>query len=176
MSNSKIKHPDHKGLVLFSHGKDSSPLATKITAMRPVAEAQGWATRAIDYKGENDGARRLQQLIAEVQSHQGNLVLVGSSLGGMVSVIASQQLDLSGLFLLAPAVYWPGFEHLDYSCRAGQIEIVHGWHDDVVPVEVSIRLAREHSATLHILDDDHRLVSRLDEIKLLFSRFLDKLD
>ncbi len=176
MNSLKPKGQIDKGLVMFSHGKDSSPMATKITAMRPIADAQGWATRAIDYQGVNDAARRLDILLADLQTQQGVLVLVGSSLGGLVSVMASQQLNPAGLFLLAPAVYWPGFEHLDYSCKAGLIEIVHGWHDDVVPVDVSIRLAREHSATLHLLDDDHRLLGRLDEIKDLFEQFLLKLD
>lgn len=168
--------PPGKGLVMFSHGKDSSPLATKITAMRPLAEARGWTTRAIDYQGENDAAKRLQMLLADLQSLKGRLILVGSSLGGLVSVLASQQLNPAGLFLLAPAVYWPGFEHLDYSCRSDLTEIVHGWHDDVVPVEVSIRLAQKHSATLHLLNDDHRLLDRLDELKVIFQQFLLKLD
>ena len=157
---------------MFSHGKDSSPLATKITAMQPIAKMQGWATRAIDYAGVNDAAQRLEMLVDDLRSQQGKLILVGSSLGGLVSVLASQQLNPVALFLLAPAVYWPGFEHLDYSCKAKLTEIVHGWHDDVVPVEASIRLAREHSATLHLLDDDHRLLSRLDEIKISLSASL----
>ena len=151
-------------------------MATKITAMRPLAETQGWATRAMDYKGVNDAAQRLEILLAELQTHRGRLVLVGSSLGGLVSVLASQSLNPVALFLLAPAVYWPGFEHLDYGCKAGLTEIVHGWHDDVVPVDVSIRLAREHSATLHLLDDDHRLLGRLEEIKIIFEQFLRKVD
>lgn len=161
---------------MFSHGKHSSPLATKITALRPIAEAQRWTTRAIDYQGVNDAAQRLEMLLAELQTHRGRLVLVGSSLGGLVSVLASQQLNLAALFLLAPAVYWPGFEHLNYACKAELTEIVHGWHDDVVPVDGSIRLAREHSATLHLLDDDHRLLGRLDEIEKIFEQFLLKVD
>ena len=36
--------------------------------------------------------------------------------------------------------------------------IVHGWRDDVIPVENSVRYAKQYNAALHILDGDHRLV------------------
>lgn len=36
-------------MVVFSHGHQSSPEAAKIRALRPVAEAAGFATEAIDY-------------------------------------------------------------------------------------------------------------------------------
>ena len=54
--------------------------------------------------------------------------------------------------------------------------IIHGWKDDVVPVENSIRFAREHSATLHILDSDHRLHNELPLVNYLFEFFLVSLD
>jgi hypothetical protein len=54
--------------------------------------------------------------------------------------------------------------------------IVHGWRDDIVPVENSWRFAKQHSAELHILDDDHRLISTLPKISTLFSQFLSQLE
>jgi fermentation-respiration switch protein FrsA (DUF1100 family) len=56
------------------------------------------------------------------------------------------------------------------------IFMVHGWHDDVVPVENSIRFARECAATLHILDGDHRLTANIDEINRELAAFIDSLD
>jgi hypothetical protein len=53
---------------------------------------------------------------------------------------------------------------------------VHGWRDDVVPVENSIRYAREHGATLHIVDGDHRMIEQLSLINYLFEYFLVSLD
>ena len=44
------------------------------------------------------------------------------------------------------------------------MSIVHGWHDDVVPVHNSIRYARDCSATLHLVDGDHRLTSNIGMI------------
>jgi hypothetical protein len=52
---------------------------------------------------------------------------------------------------------------------------VHGWRDAVVPVENSIRWAREQGAELHILDGDHRLQERIAEIRDLFGAYLGRL-
>ena len=55
------------------------------------------------------------------------------------------------------------------------IAIVHGWHDDVVPVDNSIRFARECSATLHLVDGDHRLTANIDDINDYLEMFLGKI-
>ena len=51
--------------------------------------------------------------------------------------------------------------------------IVHGWHDDVVPVNNSIRFARSCGATLHIVDGDHRLTANIAEINEYLRYFID---
>jgi dipeptidyl aminopeptidase/acylaminoacyl peptidase len=55
------------------------------------------------------------------------------------------------------------------------IAIVHGWNDDVVPVDNSIRFARECNASLHILDGDHRLAANIDDINHLLTGFIESL-
>jgi pimeloyl-ACP methyl ester carboxylesterase len=52
--------------------------------------------------------------------------------------------------------------------------IVHGWRDDIVPVDHSIRWAREHLATLHVLDSGHRLEDQIAAICLLLRSFLTR--
>ena len=52
---------------------------------------------------------------------------------------------------------------------------MHGWHDDIVPVDNSIRYARESSATLHVVDGDHRLTANIDAINQYLGIFLDRL-
>ena len=54
--------------------------------------------------------------------------------------------------------------------------IVHGWRDEIVPVEESVRYARDHSATLHIIDTDHRMQDQIPLINYLFEYFLVSLD
>jgi alpha/beta superfamily hydrolase len=69
----------------------------------------------------------------------------------------------------------PGFEESTPQDVAAPTAIVHGWRDDVVPVENSIRWAREHRATLHVLDSDHRLEDRVGSICVLLRAFLASL-
>ena len=46
----------------------------------------------------------------------------------------------------------------------------------MIPVENSIRYAREHKATLHVLDSDHGLLDQIRAINHFFSYFLFELD
>jgi pimeloyl-ACP methyl ester carboxylesterase len=130
---------------------------------------------SVDYRGIDDPAARVAKLLDTAVRLPGPLVLVGSSMGGHVAAAAAAPTQARGLFLLAPAFYMPGFEaHTpqDVSCPT---VIVHGWRDDIVPVDNSIRWAREHRAALHILESDHRLEDKIEEICRLLRSFLTDL-
>ncbi|NHA13418.1 alpha/beta fold hydrolase [Thioalkalivibrio sp. XN279] len=160
--------------VCFSHGKESGPWGSKISAMADLARDRGLEVESIDYRGMDDPAARVAKLVAHCQPLQKPLVLVGSSMGGHVAAAASAQLPaVRGLFLIAPAFYMPGYEALTPTPRAARITIVHGWRDDVVPVDNSIRFAREQRAGLHLIDGDHRLTDHIFEINRFFDWFLD---
>ena len=162
--------------VVFSHGKDSGPWGAKISALAGIAQAEGYEVESVDYRGLDDPQLRVTRLLSYCREFQGRLVLVGSSLGGHVSAAGSRLLRAAGLFLMAPAFYMPGYEELTPQPAACPLTIVHGWHDDVVPVEHSIRYAREHGATLHLLDTDHRMQDQVREIGYYFEYFLVSLD
>lgn len=169
--------PPAGSLLIFSHGLDSSPSAIKIGALRPIAERHGWRTAVPDYRGCADPSDRVALLCRQLAAEPpGRVVLMGSSLGGAVSIFAARQHTVAALFLLAPAVYWPGYEHLDYRCEVPSIEVVHGWRDAVVPPDRVLRWCREHRATTHLLDDGHALIDSLPEIERLFGRFLSRID
>jgi hypothetical protein len=51
---------------------------------------------------------------------------------------------------------------------------VHGWSDDIVPVQNAIRWAGEHRATLHVLDSGHRLEDQIEAICALLRSFLTR--
>jgi pimeloyl-ACP methyl ester carboxylesterase len=132
----------------------------------------GCTAESIDYQGIADPTERVGKLVAEASAIDDTLVLVGSSMGGHVATAAAAELGAAGLFVLAPAYYMPGYEELTPEPPGMPVEIVHGWHDDVVPVENSIRFAASCSATLHIVDGDHRLTANIDEINYYLSRFV----
>jgi surfactin synthase thioesterase subunit len=164
------------GTVVFSHGRESGPWGSKITAMAAVVRDLGSALESVDYRGLDDPADRVRKLVAAGAGLEAPLVLVGSSMGGHVSAAAASLLKPRGLFLLAPAFYMAGYEEYtpqDVACPAA---IAHGWHDDIVPVENSIRWAREHQAALHLLNSDHRLEDQIEAICLLLQAFLTGLD
>jgi pimeloyl-ACP methyl ester carboxylesterase len=163
------------GTVVFSHGKESGPWGSKITAMAAAVRDLKVEVESVDYRGIDDPAARVAKLVDAVSNLQGPLVLVGSSMGGHVSAAAAARARARGLFLLAPAFYMPGFEAYtpqDVSCPT---VIVHGWRDDIVPVDNSIRWAREYRAALHILESDHRLEDKIEEICRLLRSFLTDL-
>lgn len=162
--------------VVFSHGKESGPWGTKISAMADVARSEGWQAESVDYRGVDDPQDRVTRLLSFCRDLQGDLVLVGSSLGGHVATSASVLLRAQGLFLLAPAFYMPGYEPQTPKPTQCPITIVHGWRDDVVPVDNSIRFARQYRATLHIIDADHRMQDDVAQINYLFEYFLVALD
>jgi alpha-beta hydrolase superfamily lysophospholipase len=161
--------------VVFSHGKESGPWGAKITAMAEVVRDLKVAVKSVDYRGLDDPAQRVEKLVAEGLELKGPIALVGSSLGGHVAAAAASRLDTAALFLLAPAFYMPGFEKYTPQDVSVPTAIVHGWHDDVVPVDNSIRWAREHRATLHILDSNHRLEGQIGAICILLRNFLTAL-
>lgn len=161
--------------VVFSHGQESGPWGTKIRAMADCAKALGHEVESIDYQGMADPADRVQKLIDECRAFDEPLVLVGSSMGGHVATAAAEATGALGLFVLAPAYYMEGYEMHTPAAPEIPIEIVHGWHDDIVPVDNSIRFARESSATLHLVDGDHRLTANIEAINQYLGIFLDVL-
>ena len=160
--------------VIFSHGQESGPWGTKIRAMADLVRSMGCKADSIDYQGIADPTERVERCVRECDSIEAPLILVGSSMGGHVATAAADRLRAAGLFVLAPAYFMEGYEDLTPNSPSMPICIVHGWRDDVVPVDNSIRFARGCSATLHIVDGDHRLTANIEEINEYLHRFIER--
>ena len=161
--------------VIFSHGKESGPWGTKIRRLADVAMAKGCEAESVDYTDTMDPEERASRLSSYISGETGRYALVGSSMGAYVSLVAARVAKAQGLFLMAPAIYVPEFAIDDYVVDHPNVSIVHGWQDEIIPVEHSLRYGKESSCDLHLLSADHRLVGVLDEIELLFARWLDKM-
>ena len=153
------------GTIVFSHGKDSEPWGTKIVALAEVARDLGWRVESVDYRGIDSVEARVATLLAAcrgVAAGGGTAgpVLVGSSLGGFLSAAASIEVRARGLFLMAPAFDLPGLPPTPAVERCPTV-VVHGWRDDIVPIEKGIVFARAQGALMHVVDDDHRLHASL---------------
>lgn len=158
-------------IVLFSHGQESGPWGTKITALAEDARNAGLEADSIDYRGMPHPAERAAKLVARMRECSEEILLVGSSMGGYVAVAAAQQQPTTGLFLMAPALAVPDWPKVERTVSA-PATVVHGWQDDIVPIKWSIDFARANSARLHLLNAGHSLTGALDEIRVLFRLFL----
>lgn len=184
MTQFRVSHRTRKPKrmqIIFSHGHLSSPDSFKIVHLSEVARQAGLDTLAVDYRDlRDDPAGRARRLIEAVRQQSEAPVLVGSSMGGWVSMHAAEAAPVSGLFLMAPALFMEdrvsyGVVPERYQPRTAQISVVHGWHDEIIPWQHSLRFAETSAASLHLLDSDHRLESALPDLKAIFRRFLHRI-
>lgn len=157
-------------LVCFAHGKESGPWGTKISHLAEIARGLGFEAISPDYSHTHDPLERVQQLRA-MAPKAGKLVLAGSSMGGYVAAMACAALRPSALFLMAPALYFPGWAEEPQACPDRTV-VVHGWKDDVVPVDRSLRFAQSRRAELHLLDSGHTLTDQLPALSIAFRTLL----
>ena len=158
-------------LVCFAHGKESGPWGTKITHLAGIARERGFEVLSPDYSHTHDPKERVAQLL-ELAPRASTLVLAGSSMGGYVSAMACAALRPQALFLMAPALYFPGWDEEPRDCPA-RTAVVHGWRDDIVPPEVSVRFAQPRRAALHMLDSGHTLNDQLPALARIFGDLLE---
>lgn len=167
--------------VVFSHGKESGPNGTKILRLMAVAEELGLRTTSIDYRDCANAGERvslLKEQLNRFNVFMERVALVGSSMGGYVSMVAANEQPIAGLFLMAPALWMPAEEYIvqSYSPKTTHVEIVHGMLDEIVPCENSIRFSKEHDGTiLHLVPDDHRLKASHEFLAYQFKRFLEEI-
>jgi len=162
--------------IYFSHGKESGPWGSKIKKLTSVAKEHGYDVNSIDYSDIPDPDHRVDRLLDILKGEKNEFVLVGSSMGGYVSLVASDYVNAKGVFLLAPALYMDGYKHQTYYMDNQNIEIVHGWSDDIIPPEHSIKYAREADCLMHLISGDHRLNSSISTIEKIFHQFLTKIN
>ena len=162
--------------VVFSHGQEGTPWGRKISSLAEVARAEGYDAHSVDYRGIDEPRARIARLVDFCKELTGDLVLVGSSLGGYVAVASASLLHARGVFLMAPALYLEGLPELRSGVLDCPTTVVHGWRDEVVPFGHSVRFAEAHRCALHLLESDHRLHNQVRVIQYLFEYFLIALD
>ena len=169
------------GHCILSHGFESGPDATKVTALATVAQRLGWTCERPDYTdldamrevGElGDVAARLERLLglARAAAGRGPLVLAGSSLGAWISGMASLQVPVAALFLMAPPIRMQDAHPL----RAAPVPtaIVHGWDDELIPAAEVVEWAAARRDRLLLVDDTHRLSANVEASAAAFEALL----
>ncbi len=166
------------GHVVLSHGMNSSPLASKVSAMAAVAQRLGFRTTLPDYRdldATQDVAYIPNRLLRLKEQAGGKerLILAGSSMGAFISGLVSLELPCAGLFLMALPLTIPGFAQ-SFDAAPIPTTVVHGWDDELIPVSNVIAFARKRHANLVLLPDTHRLSNHVDFIATQFELFLTR--
>ena len=173
-----------RGHCILSHGFESGPDATKVTALAEAAERAGWTHERPDYtdldaKREvselGDVQARLQRLLglALAAAARGPVVLAGSSLGAYISGLVSLQVPVQGLFLMAPPIRMGQAQPL--VAAAVSTGIIHGWHDELIPAAHVVEWACARSDRLLLVNDGHRLADHVTTSATEFGALLDGL-
>ena len=165
-----------KPFLILSHGLHSSPDATKVSALSAIAEPLGFSSVRPDYRDldASGDVRRIDERIARLVKHAPSgapVVLAGSSMGAFASGLASLDLNCVGLFLMALPVEIPGYARRFAAARV-PTALVHGWRDELCPVDDAIAFARAREDEIVLVRDDHRLSNHVDFVAEQFSRFL----
>jgi predicted alpha/beta-hydrolase family hydrolase len=171
-----------RGHCILSHGFESGPDATKVTALADVAERLGFSHERPDYTDldarreagpHGDVAARVERLRACIRAATGPVVLAGSSLGAWISGHVSREFDIAGLFLMAPPIRL----NVQYPLDAARVPttIVHGWDDELIPVADVVEWAQSRRATLLLVDDGHRLSNHVEASARAFASLLERL-
>lgn len=161
-----------KKLLIYNHGKDSSPAGEKALAFSEAAGRHGYAFASPDYRHHPDPDQRVEQLLALDRSGYDQIILIGSSMGAYVATVAAETIKPGGLFLLAPAFYLPGYRRTEFNPPADRTWVRHGWRDEIAPPEHSWRFCQKYQIRLVMLDADHRMLSQLPGLVREFERFL----
>lgn len=170
-----------RGHCILSHGFESGPDATKVTALAEAAARLGWTHERPDYTDLDaqhdvselgDVPARLQRLrsLARQAATRGPLVLAGSSLGAWISARASLEVPVAALFLMAPPVAMGPAPPLD-AARV-PTSIIHGWDDELIPAQQVVDWASGQRARLLLVDDTHRLAGHVDASAEAFAALL----
>ena len=134
--------------IYFAHGKESGPQGIKIKHLSKIADKYNINTISLDYSYTFDPDLRVEKLLSSCNIQNNRLILVGSSMGGYVSTVATKKLNPAGLFLMAPAFYMPNYKNQTPTPNSKIIWIVHGFNDDIVPFENSVKFGDTQHPTL----------------------------
>ena len=170
-----------KGHCILSHGFESGPDATKVTALAEVAGRMGYSHERPDYT-DLDGKRDITPLgdvqariarllaLAEAAAQRGPVVLAGSSLGAYISGFVSLQVPVHGLYFMAPPVVMAGAPPMP----AAEVptSVIHGWHDELIPAAQVIDWAGARNARLLLVNDGHRLTEHVQASADAFAALL----
>lgn len=188
--------------VVYSHGRNSSPWhGYKIEVLRPIILTMGMNIVSVRYT-ENMSIVEMEEHLFNIVKDDINvpndLVFLSSSRGAYISTHIAQKVidfynneslkydkpqsgnilpprNVIGQFLIAPAFYVQPNYYPDQSIKTTEnltTTIIHGFEDEIVSFENSIKFAKQCKSELYLIKGDHRLIAQRDKLCVLFENFL----
>lgn len=140
--------------LVFIHGLESTSQGNKAQYFRKLFPQMIIS----DYTG--DFETRMMEL-KKILNGKDNLILVGSSFGGLMAArfALDEEPRVKKLILIAPALILEGFENATKEKLQIPVIIYHGTRDEVVNPDDVKKIAEKTFANLehHFVDDEHAL-------------------
>ena len=154
-------------MLVWAHGLWGSPNGSKVTAIRE----SGIEVISPDFN-EMELIDRVELLKETIEI--GNVVLAGSSWGGLACALTAIQIPekLKGLLLLAPALHYPESPNDEPEKLIAPdnvpVTIIHSTTDDIVPISASKNYIERSGNNVQLIEveDNHVLE---DSIELIIS-------
>ena len=152
-------------MLIWAHGLWGSPNGSKITAIRD----SGIEVISHDF---NDMELIDRVELLEKTMEVGNVVLAGSSWGGLACALAAQRKSdkLKGPLLLAPALHYPEPPNNNpedlVAPKEVPVTIIHSIEDDIVPISASKDYIKRSGNNIKLIEvkDNHVLENSIELI------------
>ena len=152
-------------MLVWAHGLWGSPNGSKVTAIRK----SGIKVISPDFN-EMELIDRVELLKETIEL--GNVVLAGSSWGGLACALTAMQIPekLKGLLLLAPALHYPESPNDEPEKLIAPdnvpVTIIHSTTDDIVPISASKNYIERSGNNVQLIEveDNHVLENSIELI------------
>ena len=152
-------------MLVWAHGLWGSPNGSKVTAIRE----SGIEVISPDFN-EMELIDRIELLKETIEI--GNVVLAGSSWGGLACALTAMQIPekLKGLLLLAPALHYPESPNDEpeklIAPDSVPVTIIHSTTDDIVPISASKNYIERSGNNVQLIEveDNHVLENSIELI------------
>lgn len=152
-------------MLVWAHGLWGSPNGSKVTAIRE----SGIEVISPDFN-EMELIDRVELLKETIEI--GNVVLAGSSWGGLACALTAMQIPekLKGLLLLAPALHYPESPNDEPEKLIAPdnvpVTIIHSTTDDIVPISASKNYIERSGNNVQLIEveDNHVLENSIELI------------
>ena len=152
-------------MLVWAHGLWGSPNGSKVTAIRE----SGIEVISPDFN-EMELIDRVELLKETIEI--GDVVLAGSSWGGLACALTAMQIPekLKGLLLLAPALHYPESPNDEpeklIAPDSVPVTIIHSTTDDIVPISASKNYIERSGNNVQLIEveDNHVLENSIELI------------